>query len=98
MGRAPVASVPDARTPIDEVPVSDNTTERGPLSGFRIVDLSENMAGPFSTMILGDQGAAGGDGPGLGRLGRPHGPATTDAEDQGQNRQQGRWADVHAGS
>jgi crotonobetainyl-CoA:carnitine CoA-transferase CaiB-like acyl-CoA transferase len=29
----------------------------GPLSGFRIVDLSENMAGPFATMILGDQGA-----------------------------------------
>jgi crotonobetainyl-CoA:carnitine CoA-transferase CaiB-like acyl-CoA transferase len=32
-------------------------TERGPLSGFRIVDLSENMAGPLATMILGDQGA-----------------------------------------
>ncbi len=31
--------------------------DRGPLSGFRIVDLSENMAGPFATMILGDQGA-----------------------------------------
>jgi crotonobetainyl-CoA:carnitine CoA-transferase CaiB-like acyl-CoA transferase len=29
--------------------------DRGPLSGFRIVDLSENMAGPFATMILGDQ-------------------------------------------
>lgn len=31
--------------------------DRGPLTGFRIVDLSENMAGPFATMILGDQGA-----------------------------------------
>ena len=31
--------------------------DRGPLSGFRVVDLSENMAGPFATMILGDQGA-----------------------------------------
>ena len=33
------------------------SVDRGPLSGFRIVDLSENMAGPFATMILGDQGA-----------------------------------------
>ncbi len=31
--------------------------DRGPLSGFRIVDLTENMAGPFATQILGDQGA-----------------------------------------
>jgi len=31
--------------------------DRGPLSGVRIVDLSENMAGPFATMVLGDQGA-----------------------------------------
>ena len=31
--------------------------DRGPLAGFRVVDLSENMAGPFATMILGDQGA-----------------------------------------
>jgi crotonobetainyl-CoA:carnitine CoA-transferase CaiB-like acyl-CoA transferase len=29
----------------------------GPLSGFRIVDFTENMAGPFGTMILADQGA-----------------------------------------
>jgi crotonobetainyl-CoA:carnitine CoA-transferase CaiB-like acyl-CoA transferase len=34
-----------------------STTDRGPLSGFRIVDLTENMAGPFATQILGDQGA-----------------------------------------
>ncbi len=31
--------------------------EAGPLSGFKIVDLTENMAGPMATMILGDQGA-----------------------------------------
>ncbi len=29
----------------------------GPLAGFRIVDFTENMAGPFGTMILADQGA-----------------------------------------
>jgi crotonobetainyl-CoA:carnitine CoA-transferase CaiB-like acyl-CoA transferase len=31
--------------------------DAGPLSGFRIVDLTENMAGPMATMLLGDQGA-----------------------------------------
>jgi crotonobetainyl-CoA:carnitine CoA-transferase CaiB-like acyl-CoA transferase len=38
----------------------DQTTalpDAGPLSGFRIVDLTENMAGPMATMLLGDQGA-----------------------------------------
>jgi crotonobetainyl-CoA:carnitine CoA-transferase CaiB-like acyl-CoA transferase len=29
----------------------------GPLNGFRIVDLTSNVAGPLGTMILGDQGA-----------------------------------------
>jgi len=29
----------------------------GPLHGFRIVDLTANVAGPLATMILGDQGA-----------------------------------------
>ena len=29
----------------------------GPLNGYRIVDLTSNVAGPLATMILGDQGA-----------------------------------------
>jgi crotonobetainyl-CoA:carnitine CoA-transferase CaiB-like acyl-CoA transferase len=29
----------------------------GPLQSIRVVDFTENMAGPFGTMILGDQGA-----------------------------------------
>src|SRR5258708_7515640 len=29
----------------------------GPLHGFRIVDLTSNVAGPLGTMICGDQGA-----------------------------------------
>lgn len=29
----------------------------GPLSGVRIVDLTQNLSGPMGTMILGDQGA-----------------------------------------
>ncbi|HTV89428.1 MAG TPA: CoA transferase, partial [Stellaceae bacterium] len=29
----------------------------GPLSGFRIIDLTSNVSGPLATMILGDQGA-----------------------------------------
>ncbi len=29
----------------------------GPLSGFRILDLTSNVSGPLATMILGDQGA-----------------------------------------
>jgi crotonobetainyl-CoA:carnitine CoA-transferase CaiB-like acyl-CoA transferase len=37
--------------------VREDGADVGPLSGFRIVDLSENMAGPMATMILGDQGA-----------------------------------------
>jgi crotonobetainyl-CoA:carnitine CoA-transferase CaiB-like acyl-CoA transferase len=30
---------------------------KGPLQSIRVVDFTENMAGPFGTMILGDQGA-----------------------------------------
>lgn len=37
--------------------VREGGAEDGPLRGFRIIDLSENMAGPMATMILGDQGA-----------------------------------------
>ena len=29
----------------------------GPLDGVRIIDLTAMLAGPFATMILGDQGA-----------------------------------------
>jgi crotonobetainyl-CoA:carnitine CoA-transferase CaiB-like acyl-CoA transferase len=29
----------------------------GPLESIRVIDFTENMAGPFGTMILGDQGA-----------------------------------------
>ncbi len=29
----------------------------GPLEGYRIIDLTQMIAGPMATMILGDQGA-----------------------------------------
>ena len=30
----------------------------GPLDGFRVVDLSQIVSGPFASMLLSDQGAA----------------------------------------
>jgi crotonobetainyl-CoA:carnitine CoA-transferase CaiB-like acyl-CoA transferase len=37
--------------------VSAGAEPAGPLAGIRIVDFTQNMAGPFGTMILADQGA-----------------------------------------
>src|ERR1700680_5338920 len=36
---------------------ADATKSKGPLSGFRIIDVTQMISGPMATMILGDQGA-----------------------------------------
>lgn len=36
---------------------ADPRGSQGPLSGFRILDLTANMTGPYATMILAEQGA-----------------------------------------
>lgn len=36
---------------------SKRTLDRGPLTGFRIIDMSRVLSGPASTMLLSDQGA-----------------------------------------
>jgi crotonobetainyl-CoA:carnitine CoA-transferase CaiB-like acyl-CoA transferase len=54
----------------------------GPLTGYRIVDLTSMISGPMATMILGDQGAdvikveAPGTGELVRRLGKPRGDIT----------------------
>ncbi len=34
-----------------------SVSAKGPLSGIRVVDVTQNLSGPMATMILGDQGA-----------------------------------------
>jgi len=36
---------------------ADLTNSKGPLSGYRIIDVTQMLSGPMATMMLGDQGA-----------------------------------------
>src|SRR5580704_8488685 len=36
---------------------SESIANKGPLSGYRIIDVTQMLSGPMATMILGDQGA-----------------------------------------
>jgi crotonobetainyl-CoA:carnitine CoA-transferase CaiB-like acyl-CoA transferase len=47
----------DAGDAVKVTPTRNTGPRRGPLHDIRIVDFTENMAGPFGTMILADQGA-----------------------------------------
>ncbi|HLX37715.1 MAG TPA: CoA transferase, partial [Candidatus Binataceae bacterium] len=36
---------------------SKQSLERGPLTGYRVIDVTQMLSGPMATMMLGDQGA-----------------------------------------
>jgi len=36
---------------------AEPTNNKGPLSGYRIIDVTQMLSGPMATMMLGDQGA-----------------------------------------
>src|SRR5271169_5994216 len=36
---------------------TETSNRKGPLSGYRIIDVTQMLSGPMATMILGDQGA-----------------------------------------
>src|SRR5208282_1400427 len=37
--------------------LTDSTNSKGPLSGYRIIDVTQMVSGPMATMMLADQGA-----------------------------------------